>query len=153
MLRYLALACFLLASPSIQAAPAVAGLWLTESRDGVIAISPCGIYLCAHIVGVVLDHSNDRMPVDHRGVTQCHLPLITDASQIQPNLWKGHIVDPRNGDHYGVELRLASRDALALRGFLGIPLLGHTQTWTRYSGKVPADCRLYASAGQERADR
>ena len=153
MLRFLALAFFLLAVQPTRAAPAVTGLWLTESREGVIAISPCGGNLCAHIVGVVLDHPDDKMPVDHRGVTQCNLPLITDASQIQPNLWKGHITDPRSGDHFGVEIRLDSHGALALRGFLGIPLLGRTQTWTRYTGHVPADCRLYAKAGQNQAKR
>jgi uncharacterized protein (DUF2147 family) len=152
MLRFLAFTCFLLAAQSSRAAPAVTGLWLTETRDGVIAISPCGDDLCAHIVGVVLDHPNDKMPVDNRGVTQCHLPLITDARQVRSNLWKGHITDPRNGDHFGVEFHLDPHGSLALRGFLGLPLLGHTQTWTRYTGTVPANCRLYAN-GQREANR
>ena len=26
--------------------------------------------------------------------------------------------------------------------FLGIPLLGQTQTWTRYAAAVPSDCRI-----------
>jgi len=82
------------------------------------------------------------MPVDYRGVSQCDLPLITDASQVQTGLWKGHITDPRNGHVWGVELHLDSHGDLALRGFFGLPLLGHTQTWTRYRGKPPANCRI-----------
>ncbi|HEX3573548.1 MAG TPA: DUF2147 domain-containing protein [Rhodopila sp.] len=125
-----------------EAAPSVTGFWLTQGRDGVIAIAPCGTYLCAYIAGVFLDHPTDPIPVDHRGVSQCGLPLITDARQIQPDLWKGHIINPRNGEVWGVEFNLDPLGNLALRGFLGVPLLGRTQTWTRYPGTPPADCRI-----------
>ena len=70
----------------------------------------------------------------------------------EPNLWKGHIIDPRNGSVYGVELQLDPHGNLALRGFLGIPLLGHTQTWTRYTGSVPDDCRMHAAQPPRRAN-
>jgi uncharacterized protein (DUF2147 family) len=153
MIRRAALAFLLLSVQTAAAAPPVTGLWLTQDRDGVIAVSSCGTTICAHIVGVVLDHPNDKMPVDHRGVSQCNLPLITDARQVQPNLWKGHITDPRSGDHFGVELRLDPNGTLALRGFLGIPLLGRTQTWTRYTGTVPADCRLHDAERQNQGNR
>ena len=138
------LACLLLLLP-IRAASAESpptGLWLTQDHDGVIAVEPCDGELCARIEGVVLDHPNDPTPVDYRGVSQCHLPLITDARQTGPNLWKGHITDPRNGDVYDVELYPEPGGNLALRGYLGVPLLGRTQTWTRYAGTVPDDCRL-----------
>src|SRR5580704_11368342 len=123
MLRVVAFAvAFLLFSPG-WAAPGLGGLWLTQGHDGVIAISPCHAgMLCGRIVGVFLDRLNDPMPVDYRGVSQCNLSLISDARQVQPNLWKGHIMDPRNGSVYGVELHLDARGNLALRGYLGIPL-------------------------------
>jgi uncharacterized protein (DUF2147 family) len=150
MIRFATLVLLLLLLPvqPSRAAPGLTGFWLTQDHDGVIAVTTCDGGLCAGIAGVILDHPGDPTPVDHRGVSQCHLKLITDARQIQPNLWKGHIVDPRNGHIYGVELHLDPRGNLALRGFLGIPLLGRTQTWTRYTGKVPDDCRLVA-ANQE----
>jgi len=143
MPRILAFAVALLLFSPAGAAPGVTGLWLTQDRDGVIAISPChGGMLCGRIVGVFLDRLSDPMPVDYRGVSQCNLSLISDARQVQPNLWKGHIMDPRNGSVYGAELHLDARGNLALRGYLGIPLLGHTQTWTRYPGHPPPDCRI-----------
>jgi len=142
MTRFLLPAVVLLFSLSAEAEPAPTGLWLTQDHDGVIGISICGNRLCARIVGVFLDHPADPMPVDYRGVSQCDLPLITDASQVQTGLWKGHITDPRNGHVWGVELHLDSHGDLALRGFFGLPLLGHTQTWTRYRGKPPANCRI-----------
>jgi len=128
----------------VRAADGLTGLWLTQDHDGVMRVSHCDSGLCVEIAGVLLDHPTDPTPVDYRGVPQCHLKLVSDAQQIRPNLWKGHIMDPRNGRVYGVELHLDPHNNLALRGFVGIPLLGETQTWTRYSGAVPADCRLSA---------
>jgi uncharacterized protein (DUF2147 family) len=145
MSRLLALLLLLLSIQRSQAAPAPTGLWLTQDGDGVIAISYCGLSLCARIVGFFLDHPEDPTPVDYRGVSQCGLPLIGDARLIRPNLWKGHITNPRSGSVYGVELHLDPHGNLALRGFLGLPLLGHTQIWTHYSGKPPADCRIMPS--------
>jgi uncharacterized protein (DUF2147 family) len=118
------------------------GLWLTQDHDGVMKVSPCGGGLCIEIAGVILDHPTDPTPVDYRGIPQCHLNLVTDAKQIGPNLWKGHIVDPRNGRIFGVELHLDPHGNLILRGFLGVPLLGQSQTWTRFPGDVPDNCRL-----------
>jgi uncharacterized protein (DUF2147 family) len=145
-LRFLALVFLFVTIRAATAAPNLTGLWLTTDRDGIIKISNCGGDLCAEIAGLILDHPNDATPVDYRGVSQCHLPLITDARPIQPNLWKGHIADPRNGGVYGVELHVDPRGNLALRGFLGISLLGRTQTWTRYAGQVPGDCRMHTDS-------
>ncbi len=149
MIRFVALAAVLLVAVPANAASEAgpAGLWLTPDHDGVIAIAPCGEALCGRIVGVFLDHPDDRMPVDHRGTSQCNLPLIAGARQIQPNLWKGRITNPRSGETFGVEFHMDPRGDLALRGFFGVPLLGHTQTWTRYAGAVSPDCRLRAGMG------
>jgi uncharacterized protein (DUF2147 family) len=153
MTRWLALAVLLLSIQPSRANPVPTGLWLTQDHNGVIAISPCGGNLCARIVGIVMDGPDDKVPVDYRGVSQCALPLITDARQIQPNLWKGHITDPRTGSVYGAELHLDPHGNLALRGFLGITLLGSTQIWTRYAGTPPADCRMQAGTGPHEASR
>ena len=141
MVRLVTFVLVLLLSVAAEAAD-LTGLWLTEDHDGIMRVSPCGGGLCVAIAGVILDHSGDSMPVDYRGVPQCHLQLVSDARPLGPNLWRGHIVDPRNGRVFGVELRLDPRGRLALRGFLAVPWLGETQTWTRYPGTVPADCRM-----------
>jgi uncharacterized protein (DUF2147 family) len=127
-----------------QTGPSPTGVWLTQDHGGVIAITQCEDRLCARIVGVVLDHPTDPVPVDYRGVSQCGLALISDARLARPGLWKGHILDPRNGDVFDVELKLDAQGRLALRGYLGVPLLGRTETWTRYHGAVPSDCRMLA---------
>lgn len=156
MFRNLALIALLVPMHAALAGPPVEGLWLTQDHDGVIAVEPCDTgngKLCARIEGFILDHAGDPTPVDYRGVSQCHLPLITDAVQVEPNLWKGHITNPRNGDVWRVEMYLERDGSLALRGYLGVPLLGQTQTWTRYDGKVPEDCRLTKPEGGDVVSR
>lgn len=143
LLGYPAVAQYTPAGPA-QASASPIGVWLTQDHGGVIAITPCEDLLCARIVGVVLDRPTDPVPVDYRGISQCGLALISDARLARPGLWKGHILDPRNGDVFNVELKLDAQGHLALRGYLGVPLLGRTETWTRYRGVVPSDCRMVA---------
>ena len=134
------------------AAPTPDGLWLTQDRGGVIAVNACGDRLCARIAGIVLDRPTDPTPVDAQGVSQCGLQLINDAAPVEPNLWRGHIRDPRNGSVWSVQIWLNPNDTLAMRGYVGFSLLGRTETWTRFPGDVPADCRMspadVASAGR-----
>lgn len=48
------------------------------------------------------------------------------------NTWeKGQILDPKNGKIYSCKAELDGKDVLKVRGFLGISLLGRTQTWYR----------------------
>ena len=48
-------------------------------------------------------------------------------------LWDGgEILDPNNGKVYKVRLKPVDGGArLEVRGYIGAPLLGRTQTWTR----------------------
>ena len=54
----------------------------------------------------------------------------------------GQITDPRNGDRYQAELWVDDSGDLHLRGFIGIPLLGSTQVWRKYTGQLTAECGL-----------
>lgn len=118
------------------------GYWQTEDGGGVIQTFDCGGRLCARLAGIVLDRPDDPTPTDYRGVSQCHLPLINDAAPEGTNLWRGHIIDPRNGKVYGVEVHVDERGRLAIRGFLGFALLGRTTLWDRYDATPPPDCRI-----------
>lgn len=144
MFRILAAVLLLLPLAAARASTDLTGLWLTRDHDGIMAVTDCDGGLCVEIAGVILDHPNDPTPTDYRGNSQCHLRLIADAGQIGANLWKGHILDPRNGHVFGVELHQDPNGNLALRGFLAVALFGETQTWTRYHGTVPKDCRMLA---------
>lgn len=43
----------------------------------------------------------------------------------------GRILDPNSGKEYSCKMRLKDENTLEVRGFLGISLLGRTQTWYR----------------------
>jgi uncharacterized protein (DUF2147 family) len=138
--------------PSAQAATASAaaslatphGLWITANGDAVIQIAACGNGLCGYIVGMFLG-PKDPTPKDWAGTSQCRLTIIqaaaaTDSSG-QPH-WTGHITDPRNGNAYNATIRVDAQNELLLRGYIGLPIFGETQTWTPYHGSLAQNCRL-----------
>ena len=48
------------------------------------------------------------------------------------DLWVGgYVVDPENGKEYKGKITAVGADKLNMRGFIGISLLGRTQTWVR----------------------
>jgi uncharacterized protein (DUF2147 family) len=63
------------------------------------------------------------------------LPIIRNvkANADDSSLWDGgEILDPNNGKTYKVRLRPADAGKkLEVRGYIGAPLLGRTQTWHR----------------------
>jgi uncharacterized protein (DUF2147 family) len=134
---------FLLALPVATAAAASpTGDWFTEHRDGVITIAPCGNAMCGEISGVSTFAAGGGPPRSWNGASQCHLGIIHDMRLGADGIYNGTITDPRNGDVYQAELWAAADGTLRLRGYIAIPLLGSTQTWTRFTGKLGADCHF-----------
>ncbi len=43
----------------------------------------------------------------------------------------GTILEPQTGSTYKCKLHFAAPDALEVRGYIGVPLLGRSQTWKR----------------------
>jgi len=43
----------------------------------------------------------------------------------------GHILDPNSGKQYKCLIKLKGNNTLEVRGYLGVSLLGRTQTWER----------------------
>jgi uncharacterized protein (DUF2147 family) len=128
---------------SASAAPAASpiGTWSTANGHGVVAIAQCGDALCGRIVGI--DRApTDPMPTDVHGNSQCGLTIITDEKPAPDGTWLGQITDPRDGGTYHAKLWLDDSGDLHLRGFIGIPLLGSTQTWHPFTGHLIAECGL-----------
>jgi uncharacterized protein (DUF2147 family) len=44
---------------------------------------------------------------------------------------EGTVVDPENGKEYKGKIWAVGKDSLHMRGYIGISLLGRTETWTR----------------------
>jgi len=52
------------------------------------------------------------------------------------NEWEnGKIYDPKNGNTYDCTIKLKNPNSLEVRGYIGISLIGRTDTWTRQVAK------------------
>jgi uncharacterized protein (DUF2147 family) len=142
-LRFGVLPVFLFGLLSTGATAAtVEGRWLIEDGDAVIRIAPCGSTLCGLIVGIGTFSPDGSPPKDNFGRSQCGLEIIHALVQSEPGRWFGTITNPEDGRTYKTRLSLDDGGRLRLRGYLGIPLFGSTQTWTAYAGTLTADCRM-----------
>ncbi|MDQ2803052.1 MAG: DUF2147 domain-containing protein [Pseudomonadota bacterium] len=126
---------------SAAAAPSSVGDWITANGRSVVALEQCGATLCGRIVGI--DRApGDPMPTDWHGRSQCGLTIMTDETPTPDGAWQGKITDPRDGSTYQTRLWLDAGGRLHLRGYIGIPLLGQTQIWHRFTGHLTAECGL-----------
>jgi uncharacterized protein (DUF2147 family) len=135
-LLVLALGPMAVADSPAPAAPL--GRWLTESKRGVIEIYRCGEALCGRLVWMIepvrrgapaLDDNNPEPALRQRRL--CGLTMLGGFRAAEPGHWEeGWIYDPDSGKTYHATLALDG-EALHLRGYVGIPLFGETQTWTR----------------------
>jgi uncharacterized protein (DUF2147 family) len=140
--RTFALAIGLTASAALAApTDSPIGSWLTANGHGVIEIRHCGTALCGRIVGIDRTAS-EPMPLDVYGHPQCGLTIITNEKPETDGTWLGEITDPRDGGRYQAKLWVDQDGNLRLRGFIGIPVLGATQTWHRFTGHLAGECRM-----------
>jgi uncharacterized protein (DUF2147 family) len=116
------------------------GLWQTKG-GGVIEINWCGATLCGWIVGINRA-PGEPMPKDYQGRSQCGLAIITDERPTRDGTWLGEVTDPRDGKTYQAEIWVDDERRLNLRGFVGIPLLGRTEVWHRFTGRLGAHCAV-----------
>ena len=131
-------------APSVGAQQQAAlGRWLSESGKGVVEIYPCADKLCGKLVWLA-DPIRDGAPAvdrNNKDAAQkqrplCGLMMLGDFRQLEANRWgDGWIYSPENGKTYRANMTLDG-ELLKLRGYIGIPLLGETQTWTRADPKL-----------------
>jgi uncharacterized protein (DUF2147 family) len=136
-----AVAC--LAVPSAVAAadePSPFGRWLTEDRQGVVETYPCGRELCGKVVWEAVPVAKDGAPTrdamnpdpSRRGKPICNLQVMSGFKAKSPAEWvEGSIYEPQTGKTYSAELTLGDGPTMKLRGYVGIPLFGKSQVWTR----------------------
>jgi uncharacterized protein (DUF2147 family) len=140
------LAFFLLAPVAHAAeADAVLGLWNIPDNEAQFEIYTCGSEYCGRITYMEdpkYPPDDERMPgrpkVDRqnpdprlRNRPMLGLPLMEGFRYEGDNNWRGRIYNPEDGKTYRCKLSLDGKNRLNVRGYLGIVLLGRTQTWTR----------------------
>jgi uncharacterized protein (DUF2147 family) len=120
----------------------VRGYW-QEPSGAVIQIAQCTEGLCLKIVALSPSdhpHTDVHNPNEKlRGRPLCGLRVGQDFTQTDSqHADGGHVYDPKSGRTYSGSMT-AQGDTLKLRGYLGIELLGRTETWTRV-GQGHAAC-------------
>ncbi len=129
-----------LAFPARVAAATPVGLWYAEGGAAQVAIEPCGDELCGRVMWLrspldedgcdLRDRHNPESALRKRKVTG--LEILRGLKPRPDGTWVGgNIYDPATGNTYTCHLALDGDDRLRLRGYVGIPLLGRTATWTR----------------------
>ena len=145
--KNLAVACLLAGAALTAAAEATspAGLWRTiddsskKDKSLVRIVEANGVYsgTVEKIVdpdspkdAVCKDCSDERKDKPVVGMT---IIRNVKASADDKNVFEGgDILDPNNGKVYRVKLKLIDNGSkLDVRGYIGTPMLGRTQTWIR----------------------
>ena len=123
----------------------VLGPWLTEKKGAVIEIYECsqGMDLCGRIAWLKKPYTDDgelkRDPDNPdeslRNRPLCGIEVFTDLNRIDGDTWAhGHVYNPKDGRHYRAYLNANTDGTLHIRGYIGIPLIGKSETWTRPQG-------------------
>lgn len=117
------------------------GLWMTENGRAVVELAPCeGNSICGEIYWLhpdakQYDYKNSNAEL--RQTPLCGLKILWGFRPDGPHSWKdGTIYKADDGDVYHAQMNLRPDGSLHLRGYVGIPMLGKSQTWHRVS---PAD--------------
>ncbi len=118
--------------------PAIEGIWLSGDGDGWVEIS----LTAAGLSGVITGSPNtpeERPDTDETNPD----PALRDRLLIGLNLFAGFeyegdgrwsggtIYDPNSGKTYRCIVTMVDDSTLKVRGYIGVPLLGRTETWTR----------------------
>lgn len=124
------------------------GYWLTQNERAVIKIDHCGTNLCGKIHWIIKDgmtHDTKNHDAAKRSTPLCGLQILNDFTQNSENekLWdNGTIYKADEGETYHATINVIDEKTLNLRGYIGIPLIGKTQTWTRVDKKSYPKCTM-----------
>lgn len=146
------------AAPAAAAGDPAFGYWLVENRRAIVELHGCGVELCGRIAwlaepfnpdGSAKTDLNNPDPA-MRTQTLCGLALIRNLSAKRPGVWDGgEIYNAKDGSTYSVRVMADSDNRLEVRGFLGISLLGKSQSWTRVDDDR-GGCTRLARPGRDR---
>ena len=139
-----------LASAASAQSPSVMGTWLTASGLAQVRLGPCpdpsSGPICGTVVGLINPKGPDGNAVTPDGATDYRnpdpalrtrkvigMPLIWGFKKTSdPNAFEdGHIYNGENGKTYNANISLQPDGKLRLRGYVGTPMFGETQLWTR----------------------
>jgi uncharacterized protein (DUF2147 family) len=124
---------------------AIIGVWKTGEGNAMVRIYKNGDKYQGKVVWL-------KEPIDtETGKPKLDKNHPDEAVRTRPvlglvNIWgfvykgdkvweEGNIYDPKNGNTYSCTIKLESANTLEVRGFIGVSLIGRTDTWTRQVSK------------------
>ncbi len=118
----------------------IIGVWLTGGKEPAkIQIYKTGDKFYGKIIWLKNPAENGKQRVDGNNPDKARrnnpvigLVILKDFKFNGDDEWKGgDIYDPENGKTYSSYMYLKNKDTLKVRGYVGIALLGRTETWIR----------------------
>ncbi|AWW73449.1 hypothetical protein CD351_03285 [Erythrobacter sp. KY5] len=119
------IAALMLSATSALAAEPISGRWVTEERDAVVEIKPCGSATCGTIARFLVpppdgldqrDINNPEPELRRRRLLG--LPILTQFRR-DDDLWRGRIYDPKSGKSYRSVIRRTGPNTIEVRGCIG----------------------------------
>ena len=134
------------ATPSLEDNPdSIQGVWKTGEGNAMVRIYKNGekyqgkvVWLKEPIDPETGKPKVDKFHPDEASRTRSVLGLINVWGFVyqEKNLWsEGNIYDPKNGNTYSCTIKMINSNTIEVRGFIGVSLIGRTDTWTRQVAK------------------
>ena len=137
----------------------IVGVWLSGNGDGWIEIK----MTADGPVGIIAGSPDDPQQLKPSRLDELNpdpelrsRPLLgmTIMQGFRPDgagKWKGGTVyDPDSGKTYKCKLKLIDHNTLEIRGYIGISLLGRSETWTRRADQDSAEQDAVGARGGTR---
>jgi uncharacterized protein (DUF2147 family) len=129
------------AVPAVDNPDAILGTWLTGSKKGHVQIYKQGKQYYGKIIWLKepIDPATDLPKTDSKNpdAEKKKQPLLglvnlRGFEYEGDQVWEeGKIYDPENGKEYSCKITLRNNNTLDVRGYIGISLIGRTDTWVR----------------------
>ena len=123
-----------------QTKDAILGKWLNASGEGQILVYKTGNTYAGKLIWlkevnnrdgqIKRDEKNPKSALKNRPLLG--IQLLQNFVYQKDGVWEeGSIYDPKTGKTYSCTISMISSDKLSVRGYVGISLLGRTETWQR----------------------
>ncbi len=116
----------------------IVGVWLTPDKSAKIEIVQHEKNFTGTMIWLEIDRDEQGKPLtDTQNPDPSKRSRLLRGLEIIPNLvykegkWKGTIYDPESGKTYSSEIELLNENTLEVTGYIGLPMFGRTEKWTR----------------------
>lgn len=121
-------------------AQSIVGKWKTfDDQTGdaksIVEISEKGGKYQGKVIEILnpakKDSKCEKCPGEDKGKPIEGLTIIKNLTKKGEEYTGGTIIDPQSGKEYKCSIKTSGKTKLEVRGYVGISLIGRTQTWTK----------------------